>query len=136
METKQIRILLVEDNFKDMMFPLESMMAVKSEWCVITHVERLEDAVLRIKEEKWDVILLDLVLPDSMGLTTLEKIRNAAPDLPIVVLTGLDNSKFGIQALELGANAFLSKRNVNAVELVRAVMKVIRQRNEELAACV
>ena len=136
MKTRQIRILLVEDNFKDMMFPLESMMSVKSEWCLLAHVDCLEDALIRIREESWDVILLDLVLPDSMGLNTLERVRKEVPDVPIIVLTNLDNSKFGIRALEFGADEFLSKRNVDARQLVRTVLKVIRQRSNNLAACV
>lgn len=135
-KNQPVRILLVEDNFNDMIFPMESMMDVKPAWCTLTHVDRLEDALLRLKEERWDVILLDLVLPDSMGLNTLEQVRLAVSDVPIIVLTGLDNPRLGIQAIELGASDFLSKRQINARHLLRSVMKALRCKELEQPVCV
>lgn len=135
-KNQPVRILLVEDNFNDMIFPMESMMDVKPAWCTLTHADRLEDALIRLKEERWDVVLLDLVLPDSMGLNTLQQVRLAVSDVPIIVLTGLDNPKLGIQAIELGASDFLSKRQINARHLVRSVMKALRCKELEQPVCV
>ena len=97
------------------------------------HVSRLADAVNWLAREKFDVILLDLSLPDSQGLNTLAQARQAAPGVPIVVMTGLDDEAMAIRALESGAQDYLVKGKFDGSQLVRAIRHACA-RSEGLAA--
>ena len=116
------RALLVEDNEGDhrlLKAVLADVIDLQMELC---HVTRLSDAVNWLAREKFDVILLDLSLPDSQGLNTLTQGRQAAPGVPIVVLTGLDDDGMAIRALESGAQDYLVKGKFDGSHLVRAIL--------------
>ena len=130
-----IRMLLVEDNPTDVLL-LEEVLAqvssVQFEW---RHRERLAEALDSLSQETFEVCLLDLSLPDSHGLETLVKVREQAPGLPIVVLTGLDDEAFGLSTLQAGAQDYLIKGQVESDGLARAIRYAIeRQRAEEALA--
>ncbi len=103
------RALLVEDNEGDHRLLKAALAEVNDLQIELCHVSRLSDAVNWLAREKFDVILLDLSLPDSQGLNTLTQGRQAAPGVPIVVLTGLDDEAMAIRALEIGAQDYLVK---------------------------
>ena len=95
MNGKPIRLLLVEDNPGDVRLLRETLAQVQTTQLTsegyttqfeCTHVERLDGALTRLGEEDFDVILLDLSLPDSQGLDTLARTYNGAPSVPIIVL--------------------------------------------------
>jgi ActR/RegA family two-component response regulator len=81
--------------------------------------------------ESVDVVLLDLNLPDSRGLDTLESLRSEAPSLPIIVLTGVADRDVGIRALKEGAEEFLVKDEINARLLVRTVFHALERARYE-----
>src|SRR5882724_1296858 len=97
-----MNILLIEDNPGDARLLSGSLADIHSVVFHLTHVDRLSRAFEQIKELPFDVALLDLGLPDSQGLKTLEHFHENAPQLPVIVLTGNDDENLGIKAVQLG----------------------------------
>jgi signal transduction histidine kinase/DNA-binding NarL/FixJ family response regulator len=133
-----LRVLLVEDNPGDArLIELLLLEAGRHESIALTHVDRLAAAREAITRGTVDVVLLDLGLPDSQGLSTLTRMRAVAGDAAIVVLTGqsaADNVDF--TALRGGAEDFLYKDRLSADRLLRALhyAAVRQQRARRLAA--
>jgi PAS domain S-box-containing protein len=84
-------------------------------------VKTLADGIATARRQRPDVILLDLSLPDSVGLRTVEAMVAALPDVPIVVLTGLDDSQLAMAALEAGAQDYLVKGQFDSHALQRGI---------------
>ena len=128
-----LRILLVEDNPDDADL-LQEMLAQVREQLEITRVERLQQAEEHLKQGRHvDAILLDLGLPDSMGIATLERIACAASNLPIIVLTGLEDEALGTEAVRKGAQDYLVKGQTKARMLVRSIHHAIERKQMEAA---
>src|SRR5215216_4548735 len=97
------RVLLVEDNPGDIRL-IELMLAQASGFhSELEAIQRFAPALERLGEPGIDVVLLDLSLPDSFGLDTLIKAKAKAPNVPIVVLTNLDDEERGVEAVQRGA---------------------------------
>jgi CheY-like chemotaxis protein len=128
----RLHILLVEDNPNDADL-LQETLAQVDQKLEIKHVERLQQALEYIKQGvQVDVILLDLGLPDSMGIATLERANSAAPQLPIIVLTGLEDEDVGIEAVRKGAQDYLVKGQTKPRMILRSIHHAIeRKRMEE-----
>ena len=128
-----LRILLVEDNPGDADL-LQETLAQVDEQLEIAHVERLQQAAEYLKQGgPVDAILLDLGLPDSMGIATLERANAAAPHLPIIVLTGLEDEAVGIEAVRKGAQDYLVKGQTQPRMLVRVIHHAIERKRLEKA---
>jgi signal transduction histidine kinase len=139
-----IEILLVEDNPGDARL-LREMLIANSSQVELTHVERLDAALQRLEVASFDVLLLDLSLPDEQGLDTLIRTHTQAPHVPIIVITGLDDEVLAIEAVRGGAQDYLVKTQVaesNGHLLMRAIHyaierkraeKELHRRNRELA---
>jgi DNA-binding response OmpR family regulator len=125
-----INVLLVEDNPDDVDLIKESLGDSSEAHFEVHNEGRLMRAQHQFAIREFDIVLLDLGLPDSSGLRTLETVLEWEVGLPIVVLTGLAEDVIGAQAVELGAHAYLVKRLesfnalpgnlIEAVELHRA----------------
>ncbi|MBI5505075.1 MAG: response regulator [Deltaproteobacteria bacterium] len=127
-----MHILLVEDNPGDARLIKELLRDTRSNGFDLASLPDLESALDRLARGAFDVVLLDLSLPDSNGLDTLAAVHAQAPRLPIVVLTGLDDEGTAIRALAAGAQDFLLKADVQGPLLVRALRYAIeRKRIEE-----
>jgi diguanylate cyclase (GGDEF)-like protein/PAS domain S-box-containing protein len=126
-----LRVLMVEDNPGDAR--LVSIMLAESPISFETREARLlSEALALLAQERFDVALLDLGLPDSMGLDTLRRVLVAAPSLPIVILTGNSDDRMALDALEQGAQDYLVKGWGGAEALQRAIRYAIeRGRTEE-----
>ena len=124
-----MEILLVEDNPGDVRLVGELLTEAGAEEFDLTHVKRLGEAVQRLREDHFDVVLLDLSLPDSNGLDTVVRLQAAAPHVPIVVLTGLDDDLVGLQAVRGGVEDFLIKGEWDANRLARSIRYAIGRRN-------
>ncbi|MDJ0737692.1 MAG: response regulator [Nostocaceae cyanobacterium] len=132
MAEQPIKILLVEDNPGDVRLLEEFLWDVSSVECQLMPVERLEEALNCLEKDKFDVILLDLTLPDSQGLQSFVKLHNRVPAIPIIVLTGLDDENLAIKAMQEGAQDYLVKGQVSGDLLVRCMRYAMeRQRAEE-----
>jgi signal transduction histidine kinase len=141
MDSVPIKILLVEDNPADADLLQEILIeADETQWSVV-HVEKLKDALKCLNEDSFDVVLLDLSLPDKQGLDTVAQTFEAAPDLPIVVMTGLNDKVIALESLREGAQDYLVKGKIDSNLLVRAIrhamerantLKRLRQSEEQL----
>ena len=92
-------VLLVEDNRGDARLVREIFKEQGLHDIVLTHMECMGDAEKHLAENAFDVILLDLGLPDAHGLKAVQRTVAAAPRAPLVVLSGMDDESMGIQAL-------------------------------------
>jgi PAS domain S-box-containing protein len=129
------KILLVEDNPPDARLLQEYLTEPGGEAYEVEHVEDLRSGLERLAAGGLDLLLLDLSLPDSHGLETFTRAHEGAPQLPIIVLSGLSDESVAIAALHEGAQDYLVKGQVDAHLLVRAMRYAIeRKRAEEALA--
>lgn len=127
-----IHILLVEDSPTDAELLHLQLRESLTAGFTLTHVETVGDALESLNNEHFDVALLDLSLPDSSGLASIVPVRAAAPFLPIVVLTGGDEERWGMAAIDLGVQDYLAKRNATGWHVVRAIRyAILRARADE-----
>jgi two-component system, cell cycle sensor histidine kinase and response regulator CckA len=122
-----VKVLLVEDNPIDARVLRNSLAKVDGQSFGITHVDSLQKALLELASESYDVILLDLSLPDAHGLETFTSVQQTASGVAIVVLTGLSDETVGIRAIQMGAQDYLLKGQVNGSLLVRAIRYAIER---------
>ncbi len=122
-----VRVLLVEDNPLHARLIRGLLEQVSPPRLEPFHVETLAAALARLDEGGIDAVLLDLVLPDSAGIDTFARVRAHAPDMPLVVLTSLDDLKLAVRAVEGGAQDYLIKDRVDAVKLTRAIRYAIER---------
>ena len=127
MKERPIRVLLVEDNPGDARLVQETLAEVDAPEFELTHVERLSQARQRLAEEQFDVVLLDLVLPDKPRMGSLIEIHDQASRVPIVVLTGLDDETMASWTLEEGAQDYLIKGQTDKDSLVRCIRHAIQR---------
>lgn len=126
------RVLLVEDDPGDANLVRQLLRAARDERFDIDWVTTLAEARQQLLSRAPDVLLLDLSLPDSTGLGTVDAGRQAAGSLPIIVLTARDDTGFALQTLEAGAQDYLIKGSFDTDSLVRAIRYAIsRSRLEQ-----
>jgi signal transduction histidine kinase len=123
-----VKILLIEDNLAEARLLQEFLKQAQSKEFSLVHVQRLRDAFAELSQQIYDVILLDLTLPDSQGLSSLPLLISHAPSTPIVVLTNTNDEELAIEAVRQGAQDYLVKRQVNPDVLVRAVRYAIERK--------
>ncbi len=120
MNTKSIeKVLLVEDNPGDARLIREIFSEQILSSNELTHVECMKDAETHLSTHAVDLVLLDLGLPDEEGLGAIRRIRAAAPKAAVVVMTGLDNDSVAAQALEVGAQKYFVKSQIETRGLSR-----------------
>ena len=121
-----LKVLLVEDNRADAAL-IEEMIRqpdAAGSYDVnyqLVHKEMLRDALKYLAENTVDVILLDLSLPDSKGIETIEKMGEREKNAPIIVLTGLDDDAVAIQALQHSIQDYLNKNKTDSILLHRSI---------------
>jgi PAS domain S-box-containing protein len=121
--------LLVEDNLAEARLLQEVLKGTPLNRFSLVHVKRLKEAIAHLSSENVDVILLDLTLPDSTGLESLDAVIRNAPSLPIVVLTNTNDDELAIAAVRHGAQDYLVKRMVNQDVLVRSLRYAIERKH-------
>ena len=114
-------VLLVEDNAGDARLLRELFSEASGFAHTLLHVERLSQALAVLKERRIDVVLLDLTLPDAVGLAGLDAIHTAHPLVPVIVLTGLSDEALTFTALQRGAQDYLLKGDVDARLITRSI---------------
>jgi diguanylate cyclase (GGDEF)-like protein/PAS domain S-box-containing protein len=105
-------VLLVEDNPGDARLLTEMFNEQGSPITKLTHVQCMRDAEKYLAKNKVEIILLDLGLPDAQGLDAVRRAHEAAPRVPVVVLTGMDDQSLAAQALQEGAQDYLVKGQI------------------------
>lgn len=128
-----IEILLVEDSDSDFTLLQESILSAGIGDFSISRVESLRQAIEWLKDNHTDAVLLDLSLPDSSGLDTVQQVRNRCPAIPVVVLTGIEDEKMGVEAVRIGVQDYLVKGQADGRLISRTVRYAIeRKQTEEL----
>jgi diguanylate cyclase (GGDEF)-like protein/PAS domain S-box-containing protein len=134
MSEKSIRILLlVEDNLGDARLLREMFNDQESQNTELTHVKSISDAEKHLLDHAVDIIVLDLGLPDAQGVSAVRRTHAAAPHVPLVVLTGLDDEVIAAQALQEGAQDYLIKSEIDARSLLRSLRYAVERKNAEEA---
>ncbi|MBM3216098.1 response regulator [Candidatus Poribacteria bacterium] len=131
-EAASIRVLLVEDNPGDARLVREYLSESGITFSV-EHVQRVSDAVSRLRSGGIDVTLLDLTLPDGLGIDTVVQVCAVDPTVPTVVMSGLEDETTIARAVEEGAQDYLIKGHVDAYLLSHAIRFAI-ERHRILAA--
>lgn len=124
------QVLLIEDSTADARLLQEFLR--ESLYCEfeLTHVDRLGGAIQQLHTSSYDVILLDLTLPDSDGLSSLRTLLQQAPSIPIVVLTNTNNPELAVEAVRQGAQDYLVKRQIQHEVLVRSLRYAIERKQQ------
>ncbi|MBS1989690.1 MAG: hybrid sensor histidine kinase/response regulator [Cyanobacteria bacterium SZAS LIN-3] len=118
MTAKTVEILLIEDSPADARYVRELL--TKDRY-ILTHAASLEEAIEIIDRRKFDLVLLDLSLPDGNGLESFNCIYEKLPQVPIVVLTGLSDEGVSVQAVQAGAQDYILKQELTEYMLPRAI---------------
>ncbi|MDX1674847.1 MAG: PAS domain S-box protein [Longimicrobiales bacterium] len=136
---REIRILVVEDNPGDADL-IEAYLEPHSHvQARLLRAETLGSALRQVRDPGADVVLLDLTLPDSEGIVTLERLREAAPNVPVILLTGRHDDELVWAAIQRGADDYLPKNELSQDLLARSVRyaldrtdtaRILRQREE------
>ena len=128
-----LRVLLVEDNPGDADLIVELLPAGPATLFDVKHVVRLSEALACAGRDRFDLVLLDLGLPDSNGLATLRTMRRQADKVPIIVLTGNNDEQMGLEAIREGAQDYLVKGQADKTLLARSIKYAVERRRAENA---
>lgn len=133
MSNERIRVLLVEDNPGDARL-IREMLSSPAYFGVVyqlKHVETLSAAIHACSNNEADVILLDLNLPDSIGLETLERLNGFFPQIPIIVSTGLNDVELTMKSVQHGAQDYVTKEECTSQLLTRVIHYAIERKRVE-----
>jgi len=132
MREKALQILLVEDNAGDVRLLREMFSKEKPGSFELTHLLRMSEAVAHLANGGVDIVLLDMGLPDGHGLETVRRAHAAAPGVPVIVLTGLDDEALAAEALKAGAQDYLIKGQIENRALPRALRHAIERHRMQI----
>jgi len=127
MKEKPLQILLVEDNAGDVRLLREMFSKEKRDAFQLTHLLRMSEAETHLAKGGVDIVLLDLGLPDGHGLETVRRAHAAAPEVPVIVLTGLDDEALAAEAMNAGAQDYLIKGQIENRALPRALRHAVER---------
>jgi len=131
MNQKPIKVLLIEDNPGDARLLSETLVDVHTALFELEWVDRLSRGLERLRGDPVDVVLLDLNLPDGAGLNTFTSVRNSAPDVPIVILSGMADEKMAVRTVREGAQDYIVKGNIDGHLLERSIHYAIERKRSE-----
>jgi diguanylate cyclase (GGDEF)-like protein len=126
------RVLLIEDDPRAAMLIGEMLRAAWAQGLVIAHAQRFADATQELIDHGATCVLLDIPADDPDPLRTLEHLRSAAPDVPVIVLSDRADEEFGLAVVTAGAQDFLRASELNPVLLARAVRYAIERKRSEV----
>ncbi|MEZ4444315.1 MAG: response regulator [Polyangiaceae bacterium] len=124
---RYLRVLLVEDNVGDAELVQDHLALVDGLEVELTHVTRLQAALDALGQGSFHAVLLDLGLPDSLGVETIRRILKQHPEIPVVVLTGLDDQGVGLHALHEGAQDYLDKGSLDGKTAAKSLVYAIER---------
>jgi signal transduction histidine kinase len=131
---KPIQVLVVEDNAGDVRLLREMFSGEKAGTFEITHLLRMSEAEAHLAKGSVDITLLDMGLPDGHGLETVRRAHAAAPGVPVIILTGLDDEALAAEAMTQGAQDYLIKGQIESRALPRALRHAIERHRMQTEA--
>ena len=121
MENKIINILYVEDEIDHAILIGKFIKEIKNVHYEMTRVQQLDEALLELDTERYDIVILDLSLPDKQGVDTITTVCERAPNIPVVVMTGMKDESMAVRALQRGAEEYLVNGEMNSHALSRVL---------------
>lgn len=131
MNSKPIKILLIEDNREDAIIIREMLKETVNISFELKHVDRLKAGFESLFNDTFDVLLLDLNLPDSWGFDTFIRTYDQTPELPIVIMSGFDDEDVAVKAVREGAQDYLIKGQIDGRLLARSISYAIERKETE-----
>ena len=128
-----MHVLLIEDNEDDVELIREALSEHSTHNFTLNWADRLETGFEKLAQSQIDAVLVDLSLPDSQGLDTLDRVRAQANEAPVIVLTGLDNDVVAEESLLRGAQDYLVKGRLTGDGLRRAIRYAMGRHRVEQA---
>jgi DNA-binding NtrC family response regulator len=126
------KILLIEDSSGDARLLEEMLVEISANPFKLVWADRLDIGLNHLAIGEFELVLLDLGLPDSQGFDTFKKIHGSVPELPIIVMTGLNDEKLALDAVREGAQDYLVKGQVEGNLLIRAIRYAIERKKLEI----
>ena len=133
MYNKDIKVLLIEDNPGDIRLIQEMLLEIENVKVDLIVSDRLSNGLELLAKTDFDIILLDLGLPDSKGLDTFNQVYGHYSEIPIIILTIINDDGMGIKALQEGAQDYLIKGQINSQLLIRAIRYAIERKHAQEA---
>ena len=127
MESESLRLLLIEDNSIDARVIREYLVRTNGLSIELEHTERLSLGMACLRDRRFDAVLLDMNLPDSVGVRTVVQVHACYPSVPIVVLTGEDAEELALQAVKAGADDYICKSELEPKLLLRTIRYAIER---------
>ena len=130
-----LEVLLIEDNLGDAKLIEHHLRAPGVDHFTgavgLTHRKSLAEGLSELEDTDYDLLFLDLNLPDSSGLDTLDHVADEGPEIPIVVLTGVQEQGAAVEAIQHGAQDYLPKPHLDADRLARSLRYAVERHRQE-----
>jgi PAS domain S-box-containing protein len=133
MRRAPISVLVIEDNPADFILLEETLAVDPLDVFALTEAGRLSEGMRLLAAQPFDVVLLDLGLPDGQGLDTFHKLQAGSPDIPVIVLSGLMDEQTAVQAVYAGAQDYLVKGPGGLGVVARSIRYAIQRRQAQAA---
>jgi len=121
-------ILVIEDSQQEMALLREALSDITSAAIRVEHADQLSAAFSCLTAGRFDAILLDLNLPDSVGLDTLARVQARAPEVPVVILTGMDDDRLAMEGIRTGAQDYILKGRYEGALIHRSLCNAIERK--------
>lgn len=129
---KKYSVLLIEDDPGDARLVAEVLKQAGNIHFALEMVNTLADGLTKLSEQPFDVVLLDLSLPDSFGVTTMDRVLDQAPDQPIIALTGAKDEQLALELSKKGVQDYLVKSEIPGLVLARSIAYAVERKAAEL----
>ncbi len=123
-----LQVLLIEDNpgDSDLITEMLTKETYSNRFNVVC-IQRLSEGIERLKQDKFDIVLLDLGLPDSAGFDTVDKFKRISQETPFIVLTGLVDEDTGMASIKAGAQDYIIKDGLSSQHLASSIRYAIER---------
>ncbi|MGC1454249.1 MAG: diguanylate cyclase [Nitrospirota bacterium] len=121
MKKSNLRVLAIEDSTDDADLVRIMLNRVQDSVFTVVNAQRLAEGLQCLREQAFDVVLLDLGLPDSEGMSAVREVRKVCPEVPLIVLSGLDDEEFALKTLQMDVQDYLIKGQIDGNLLVRSI---------------
>ena len=121
MKNSNLRVLAIEDSSDDAHLVRIMLNRVRDPGFTVVNAQRLAEGLQYLQEQTFDVVLLDLGLPDSVGTDAVREVRKVCPEVPLIVLSGLDDEEVALKTLQMDVQDYLIKGQFDGNLLVRSI---------------
>ena len=132
MSETSVKVLLIEDSQEHAEILQRTLASGEGSRFVLHRVGNLAEGLHHLKSSEVQLVLLDMTLPDSEGLDSFIRVLEAAPEIPVIVLSGINDVHLAVETVQLGAQDYLVKGHVDSHLLVRAMRYAIERKRAQI----